>query len=198
MRRGREVFHNFEPAFIFFANLLKIMPVSVKTWMLAGLRNFNGYLGLGLRYILIKSLAKSCGRNVSIHPGVFVFGLDKIKIGDNVSIHPGCYIDATGSIDIGDDVSIAHFVTVLSTEHYYASVDFPIKDQGVYAKKTVIESNVWIGAGSRILAGSRIENGAIVAAGAVVRGGVPKDQIWGGVPAKYLKSRIQETSHNDQ
>ncbi|MFC4222721.1 acyltransferase [Lysinibacter cavernae] len=77
----------------------------------------------------------------------------------------------------------------MSTEHNYASRDLPIRDQGTTASKTVIESNVWIGAGAKILAGVHIESGSIVAAGAVVVSRVSANSIVGGVPAKVIKSR---------
>jgi acetyltransferase-like isoleucine patch superfamily enzyme len=53
----------------------------------------------------------------------------------------------------------------------------------------VIEDDVWIGAQSVLLDGTHIEGGAIIAAGSVVRGRVPGFQIWGGVPARFIKDR---------
>ena len=49
--------------------------------------------------------------------------------------------------------------------------------------------DVWIGAGSVLLDGARIGKGAVIAAGAVVDGEVPPYEIWGGVPAVFLKKR---------
>ncbi|WP_202594345.1 DapH/DapD/GlmU-related protein [Oceanobacillus massiliensis] len=64
-----------------------------------------------------------------------------------------------------------------------------IKDQGVEYKRTLIEDNVWIGAGSRILGGTIIRSGSIIAAGAVVKNEIPNNVIVGGVPAKVIKER---------
>ena len=41
-----------------------------------------------------------------------------------------------------------------------------------------------------IMAGVSIGDGAIVAAGAVVTKSIPPYQIWGGVPAKFIKNRF--------
>ncbi|MEK1831887.1 hypothetical protein AAAC51_32350 [Priestia megaterium] len=73
-----------------------------------------------------------------------------------MSIHPMCYIDAAGGVSIGDDVSIAHSSTILSEEHIYLDLERNIKDQGCEFRETIIENNVWIGAGSRILGGSKV------------------------------------------
>jgi len=87
-------------------------------------------------------------------------------------------------------VSIAHGTSILSEEHKYSDLNQNIKDQGCELKETIIENNVWIGAGCRILAGSHIESGSIVAAGAVVKKRVKANSIVGGVPARMIKSRI--------
>lgn len=76
----------------------------------------------------------------------------------NVSIHQMCYIDAEGGIEIDDNVSIAHRSTILSSNHGYADVDITIKYQGMILKRTILESNVWIGAGVSIMAGVHNRN----------------------------------------
>ena len=53
----------------------------------------------------------------------------------------------------------------------------------------MIEENVWIGTNSTVLKGVSIGKGAIIGAGSVVNKNVPQDEIWGGVPAKFIKKR---------
>ncbi len=157
--------------------------------MLVWFRKTTGHKGLVIRYALVKTLAKSCGDNVSIHPDVYLFSVAQLTLGNNVSIHPMCYIDAAGEICIGNDVSIAHATTVLSTTHTFGDPDVPIKDQPIEKHKTVIEDNVWIGAKATVLCGNTVHSGAVVAAGAVVTRDVPANSIVGGVPAKVIKER---------
>ena len=149
----------------------------------------KGYKGLAIRYALLKTLAKKCGDNVSIHPDVYLFSVSRLSLGDNVSIHPMCYIDATGGIDIGNDVSIAHATTILSTTHIFKDVDVPIKDQSCITQKTVIEDNVWVGAKATIMCGKTIHTGSIIAAGAVVTHDVPRYTVVAGTPARVIKER---------
>lgn len=149
----------------------------------------KGKIGIALRYILLKTLAKQVGDNVSIHSGVYLFHPENLSIGDHVSIHPMCYLEASGGLTIGNNVSIAHGATIMTESHRYDSLDIPIKDQGLLFKETIIESDVWIGAKATILYGTTIGSGSIVAAGAVVTKNVPRLAIVGGVPAKVIRLR---------
>jgi acetyltransferase-like isoleucine patch superfamily enzyme len=51
-----------------------------------------------------------------------------------------------------------------------------------------IANNVWIGANAIILPGVDIGENSIVAAGAVVNTDIPANQIWGGIPARFIKA----------
>ena len=54
--------------------------------------------------------------------------------------------------------------------------------------KITIENNCFIGARSTILPGVTIGNSCIVAAGSVVTKDIPNGEVWGGVPAKFIKT----------
>lgn len=189
--RGRDVFQKFRPLILGLATVLKVFPQSMRSRMLVFFRRTTGYKGLVIRYALLKTLAKSCGDNVSIHPDVYLFSVSQLTLGDNVSIHPLCYIDACGEIDIGSDVSIAHATTILSTTHTFEDKNVPIKEQPVEKKKTSIESNVWIGAKATVLCGNKVYGGSVIAAGAVVTHDVYANTIVAGVPARVIKERVQ-------
>lgn len=189
MTRGRDKFAKFKPLINVLIKFFNLFPKSFLRKVFLLFRGTKGIKGITIRYILLKCLAKSCGDNVSIHPNVYLFSIDKLSIGNNVSIHPMCYIDASGEIEIGDDVSIAHLSTIMSTNHNYKDLSIPIKDQGVTAKKVTIGSNIWIAAKATILSGVTIESGSVVAAGAVVCKNIDKNSVVGGIPAKLIKIR---------
>lgn len=94
-----------------------------------------------------------------------------IHIGDRVNIQDGSVLHTLyqkSTITIGNDVSIGHNVTIHGAD---------------------IEDFALIGMGSTLLDGVVVGKGAIVAAGALVLKGtqIGPGEIWGGVPAKFIK-----------
>ncbi len=189
MKRGREKFNNFR----FFINIITIFyglfPKRFQKWLLIFHRKTSGYVGLVIRYALLKNLANSIGDNVAIQPDVYLFNLENLSIGNNVSVHPMSYIDSIGGITIGNDVSIAHGTSLISFNHKFAKLEIPIKDQGIELCPICIENNVWIGAKANILGGVIVSEGSIIGAGAVVTKNVKSNSIIGGNPAHIIKMR---------
>lgn len=64
-------------------------------------------------------------------------------------------------------------------------------------RQPVIGNHVRICAGAIIVGDVTIGDNAIVAAGAVVTHDVPAGEIWGGVPARYIK-KVRGSSFDDQ
>lgn len=189
MKRKRDILKKYSFLINIIIKISKIIPQFFYKRLLKFLRKYDNYFVIFLRYICLKNLAKKCGDNVAVFSNVYLHNVQNLEIGNNVSIHPLSYIEASGGIKIGNDVSIAHNCTIMSEEHVYSDLNKNIKDQGVIFKETIIEDNVWIGSGTRILGGTTIRSGSIVAAGAVVKNEVPHNVIVGGVPAKVIKQR---------
>ena len=103
---------------------------------------------------------------------------------------------------IGDFCSIGPDVLfVLKAEHpidYISTFPYKVKILGekyeaISKGDIVLEDDVWIGANVTILSGVRIGQGAVVAAGAVVADDVPPYAIVGGIPAKVIKYRFEDS-----
>ena len=151
------------------------------------------------RYALINGLSKRgvvIGKNFSIGDfstiectGVYRAVGDQLTIGDNVGINSYCFIGVRGEVTIGDNVIFGPRVTVLSEQHNYSDPNKPIKTQGEKRYKTVIEDNVWVGAGVIIMPGVTIKSGTVVGSGAVVTKDTEENSVVIGVPAKKIKSR---------
>lgn len=189
MRRGRDKFFKVKKILNIISFFIKLLPKKLRIKYYYHLRYKKGYIGIGLRYATLKTIAKKLGNNVLIHEGVYLLNPQNISIGDNVSIHPMSYIEAFGFVKIGNDVSIAHSATILSVNHQYTDLDIPIKDQGINCKSVIIEDNVWIGAKSTILYGCTVKNGSVIAAGAVVTKNYGNNNVLAGVPARVIKER---------
>lgn len=172
-----------------------IMMFSRRTQMkmLDKCRYTKGKIGIGLRYILVRTLATECGENVVIMEGVYLKHIERMTFGSNVSINPMAYLDASVShnkgIRIGNNVSIAHGVTIMASTHNYLSTKIPIKAQGGEDKLTTICDDVWIGAKATILAGVTIRKGCVIGANAVVTKDTPEYSVCVGIPATMIKKR---------
>lgn len=187
---GRELFEKHSRQIGILSKAISLLPKKIRERILEKIRYKSGSFAMMKRYLLVRSLAKKCGNNVAIFPGVYFENIENLEIGTNVSIHQMCYIDAEGGISLGNDVSIAHRSTVLSSNHVYSKEDVPIKYQGMKLEKTIIKDNVWIGCGCSIMAGIIINSGSVIGANSTVTRDVPENVIVGGSPAKIIKMRI--------
>lgn len=185
--RGRQIFNLFHPAIIFISLIFFLVPKFIIGWLWIIADFFPGIIGNGIRYVLALRLAKKIGRNVYFGRGIEVRSWNEIVIGNNVSIHKDCYIDAFGGLSIGDDVSIAHNCSIITFDHSWLNIKKPIRSNPISVGAVIIDSDVWIGCGCRILSGVQIGSRSIVAAGAVVTKSIGPGLMVGGVPCKTIK-----------
>lgn len=110
-------------------------------------------------------------------------------------IEEGCYIGRNTMLGVYADLRlcqnslIAPNCYITTGNHRFDRRDVPIVDQGHATGAVVVEKDAWVGTHSVVLPGVRIGQGAIIGAGAVVNCTVPAYQIWGGVPARFIKDR---------
>jgi acetyltransferase-like isoleucine patch superfamily enzyme len=113
----------------------------------------------------------------------------KLCIGDRAFIGQNAMLVAQEPISIGKNALIGHYTHITSCNHCYARRDVPIRDQGFTGEPVVIGEDVWIGTYVVVHPGVTIGKGAIIASGSVVHHDVAEYEIWGGVPARFIKSR---------
>jgi acetyltransferase-like isoleucine patch superfamily enzyme len=135
------------------------------------------------------------GDNVIISRNCVIQGkIGGISIGNKTDIGCNTILSASGGMSIGNSVLIAGNCYLGGGRYYTDRVDIPIMEQGVYTRgKLTIGDDVWLGAGAVVLDGVKIGKGCIIGAGAVVTKDLPDYSIAAGVPAKVIKSRIEET-----
>jgi carbonic anhydrase/acetyltransferase-like protein (isoleucine patch superfamily) len=115
----------------------------------------------------------------------------RLRVGAGTAINEYCNLRASGGeIAIGRQCLIAQMVTIVASNHS-TGPGRPMIEQPWSAEphSVRIGDDVWLGAGVTVLPGARIGDGAVIAAGAVVRGEVPPGEIWGGVPARFIRRR---------
>jgi acetyltransferase-like isoleucine patch superfamily enzyme len=189
--RGRDAFRTFKRSLLLGKSMLSFLPASACEFGLAMCRHIPTKVGIAIRYMFVARLARSCGDNVAIFEGVHLFKVENMDVGDNVSIHQMCYVDATGGLRIGSDVAIAHATTIMTTDHDYSNALVTTRDAECFLAPVEIQSDVWVGAGVRVLCGVTIHAHSVIAAGAVVTRDVPGNSLMAGVPARRLKELRQ-------
>lgn len=112
----------------------------------------------------------------------------------NVEVGPFCSIACNVSIGL-----VNHPTFMVSTSPVFYDSNQPLPTFFVRGNRhlqklprTVIEADVWIGDGVKIMAGVRIGVGAVIGAGAVVTRDVPPYTIEAGVPCRLIRSRFPE------
>ncbi len=186
---GRTLFETIKPILSAISLVFSVLPrfLFTLTWPLLELVPWK--LGILLRYLWAKRLAKSCGDNALFETGVRVTHWDQIELGDNVAIFETCYLDGKGGIKIGDNVSIAHQSSLISFDFDVSDPDIPLKYSPQRKKPIVIGNDTMIFSGVRVFAGVTLSPRTIIAANAVVREGVYEPGVYAGLPA-VLKKKL--------
>ncbi len=139
---------------------------------------------------IIRELFGSAGKNPVVLP---VFNCDNgknIHVGDNFLANYNVTILDIVEVKIGNNVMIAPH-TLITTIGHPLSPAKRRKNIGVTAP-VKIGNDVWIGSNVTILPGVTIGNNVVVAAGAVVTKNIPNNSLVGGVPAKLIKTLIND------
>lgn len=141
-----------------------------------------------VRGLLASVMFKKMGKNVNIEQGArFGFG-QNVEIGDNSGIGVNASIPA--DTIIGNNVMMGPDCIIYASNHKFSDINTPMNQQGnTPALQTIIGDDVWIGGRVIILPGKKIGNGVIISAGSVVTKDLEDYGIYGGNPAKLIKSR---------
>lgn len=123
---------------------------------------------------------------------IFVVGSDcRLTIGNKVGISNAA-IFATNEIIIEDDVVIGAGCKIYDSDFHSIVADYRLYgNTNIPSVPVKICRRSFIGGHTIILKGVTIGEGAVIAAGSVVTKDVPANEIWGGNPARFIKSIIQ-------
>lgn len=115
-----------------------------------------------------------------------------VTLGDDVSVNHYSIILGTGGVSIGNYVRIAAQCMIVSFDHNFQNRDLPITKQGITKKPIIIQDDVWIGAGAKILGGAFVAEGCVIGANVVVKGVTEPYGVYVGNPARLVKFRGQD------
>ena len=143
--------------------------------------------GFRMKRALFRLCGVTIGDNVRICSSVTILGDSRLSIGDNTWIGHDTFIIATAPVAIGKNVNIAPRCYLGTGTHIIDIDGESIAGKGESLPITIGDGS-WLCTHSVILAGCDVGSHSIIAAGAVVTKGVPDKEMWGGVPAKFIKT----------
>ena len=137
---------------------------------------------------------------VCIKGGKLTISNSKISFGTNIIADTGgtliidesfigrnCVITAKEKVIINKNCLIAEMVVIRDQNHITEVLNGENKREDFRTAPIEIGENVWIAAKATVLKGVRIGKFSVIAASAVVTKSVPPFQVWGGIPAKFIK-----------
>lgn len=135
-----------------------------------------------------KEIFKYFGQNIKIGKYTYIMKEQFVSINDDTFIGSYVHIRAgseTSSIIIGKGCQIGNHSSIVTTSH--AIVKNKEYKDTVIENEIILEDNVWLGSGSKVLGGVTIGKNSIIGAGAVVNKDIPANSIAVGVPARVIK-----------
>lgn len=115
-----------------------------------------------------------------------------LNLSSRVTVGWFAELDARGGISVDHDTNISSHVKMITGSHDINDPDFTAD-----FKPIKVGHHCWLGTGATILQGVTIGDGAVVAAGAVVTKNIPSYEVWGGVPAKFIKKRQKNLNYKN-
>ena len=141
---------------------------------------------LELRQKIMKEMLGSCGENCYMEvPFYGNWGGKNLFFGNNVYANFNLTVVDDVEIIVGNNVLFAPNVTLTTANH---PIDPTLRAKTFqYAKKIVIEDNVWLGANVVVLPGVTIGKNSVIGAGSVVSRNIPANVVAMGVPCRVFR-----------
>ena len=154
----------------------------------------NCYIECSRRGIIVKD-GVIIGDNVHIYCVNSPFE-DGLVIGASTWIGHNNTINAYAPIIIGNNNLFGQNVIINNFAHEYKYVDLLISKQGGYSRPIHIGNNCYLCSGVFCAGGSFIEDGCIIGGNAFISIRTKKNNIYCGVPAKFVKKRFEIKDSN--
>jgi acetyltransferase-like isoleucine patch superfamily enzyme len=129
------------------------------------------------------------GKNVDVRHGTIIeipSGFT-LSIGDETVIGYNSFFQCSGHIEIGRYSLLGPFNVFLASTHQPQRGKL-LKQQPMLNSTLKISDNVWSGSHVTFNHGIVVYKSSIIGANSFVRTDVPESEVWGGVPAKYIKN----------
>lgn len=165
------------------------LPVWFATLLTAWLP--DNRFSIRIRGALVSLFLPGRPRHFLLGRDVTLLGIHALNIGSHVYLAKGCWINAHGTLTIEDEVKFSPYVVVATTNHGFRNGS--VTGGGVHYSPVSIGPGSWIGSHSTITAGVSIGTGTVVGANSVVTKDIGDNLLVGGVPAKIIRLRNEES-----
>lgn len=133
---------------------------------------------------ILRLFGAKIGQAVRLYPDVDIFFPWNLEIGDEVTIGPGVQLYSLGKIILGDGTMISYGAHLCAGTHDYSKVNLPLLKPEIRLGK-----GIWVCTDAFIGPGVSIGDFSIVGARAVVLKSFSDFSILGGNPARRIKDR---------
>lgn len=133
----------------------------------------------GGKLTILKSHISS-GTNIIADTGATLLIYDSF-VGRN------CVITAKEKVTINKNCLIAEMVVIRDQDHIMDISEERTTREDFFVAPIEIKENVWVASKATVLKGVTIGSHSVVAASAVVTKTIPSQEVWGGVPARFIK-----------
>jgi len=114
-----------------------------------------------------------------------------IYLEDRVNMGFNCHVFSASEVRLGKNNLIAAYCYMIGGTHTMDRTDIPPLEQPRVSKGIVMEDNIWLGAGVKVMDGVRIGRDAVIGTSAVVSKDIPAYAIAVGIPAKVIRNRLE-------
>ena len=139
-----------------------------------------------LRGILASPFFKKCGKRLELGRDLTFLNSNNIELGSDIYIAKGTWLNGLGGLIIEDEVVIAPYVAISTMQHVFKNDS--VRFGGSIPGKVLIKKGTWLASHVSVKCGVTIGSGSIVGANAFVVKDIENNSIYGGVPAKFIKS----------
>jgi galactoside O-acetyltransferase len=126
---------------------------------------------------------------------VKIEGGEGVEIGEHVHVASFCHVNiGGGKVVLEDGSAMSSGAKVIGGSNQMTGTSMsaaaPAEEQVVRRYTTRIGRNAFLGTNAVVMPGVTVGEGAVIGAGAVVTKDVPPFEIWAGVPARRIGTRI--------
>lgn len=150
----------------------------------------SGLMPIPLRTWLLRRAGMKMGYDCCIFEGVYCGNPRMVTLGNGVFINAGCMLDDSAPITLARNVYLASHVRIITGSHKIGGATCRA---GKHHQLPVeIGLGSWIGCAVTILPGVSIAHGCVIAAGSVVTKSTEPNGLYGGVPARRIRTLTED------